>query len=211
MNRREVLAAAGVLLAGGLPGCNRAWRAAPGPGSTTPTDDAGASSDGTPSGTPDAELPPGHHAVAFSGILGESRIDPVGLHVRPGDTVVFRNTAGLELGAPHSTRAYHPDNGTALRVPGDAEPWRSPLLAPGQTFAVTLSVPGTYDYYCATHRVHGGVGRVVVGEPGGPAHEGSPPHGALPSGERIVAEGAVTYDDRADDDLRRNRSSATRP
>lgn len=155
----------------------------------------------TPSATDDGPVaesstPERRPTVAFSGILGESRIDPVGLAVAPGDTVVFRNDVGLELGAPHSTRAYHPANDAELRIPRDADPWHGPLMGPGETFAVALDVEGTYDYYCATHRVHGAVGRIDVGRPGGPAHGSDPPHGTLPSGRRIVERGTVGFEGR---------------
>jgi len=39
------------------------------------------------------------------------------------------------------------------------------------------------------------VGRVVVGEPGGPAEEGQPPDGELPDSQTVVDQGSVSYDE----------------
>ena len=63
--------------------------------------------------------------------------------------------------------------------------------------AVTLTVPGVYDYFCAPHEVAGMVGRIIVGRPGGPGTaapgEDVPPaaQAAFPSVQRIMAEGIV--------------------
>ncbi|MBX6322056.1 MAG: hypothetical protein IRY94_09535 [Rhodospirillaceae bacterium] len=91
--------------------------------------------------------------------------DPIGLFVEPGATirwVVHENV--------HTTAAYHPANDHhSLRIPETAQPWNSDYLVnPGDHFAVTLTVPGVYDYYCLPHEAAGMVGRIIVGEPGGP-------------------------------------------
>ncbi|HEU4647457.1 MAG TPA: plastocyanin/azurin family copper-binding protein [Gemmatimonadales bacterium] len=95
--------------------------------------------------------------------------DPVGILVEPGTTIrwVVRENV-------HTTTAYHPKNGHhSLRIPEGAEPWDSGFLVnPGDHFAVTLTVPGVYDFFCMPHEAAGMVGRVVVGKSGGP--------GALP-------------------------------
>jgi plastocyanin len=181
MDRREALRAAGVALGAGLAGCT----AVTDPGGPPPDDPGPAAEE--PSPTPSPAGP----TVTFQGILGEGHVEPIGLHVPPGATVTFRNVDGLQIEAPHSAYAYHPDNGTELRIPAAAAPWSSPLLAPGDTWEHTFTVEGTYDYYCETHRSHGEIGRLVVGAPGGPADGSSPDHGTLPSGRRIVEAGAV--------------------
>jgi len=57
--------------------------------------------------------------------------------------------------------------------PEAAAPWDSGFLVkPGDTFEVTFTVEGVYDYFCLPHEAAGMVGRIVVGRPGGP--------GALP-------------------------------
>lgn len=109
--------------------------------------------------------------------------DPVGLHVDPGDTVVWE----LESGA-HSSTAYED------RIPDGAETWDSGVLSEsGATFTRTFEVEGTYDYYCLPHRSNGMVGRVVVGAPGGPAEGSMPTDGLVPESDRIVREGSVSY------------------
>ena len=91
--------------------------------------------------------------------------DPVGLLIEPGATVRWVCDANV-----HSVSAYHPDNdGHSLRIPETAAPWASDYLQSGQEFAVTLTVPGAYDYYCTPHEAAGMVGRIIVGRPGGPA------------------------------------------
>ncbi len=91
--------------------------------------------------------------------------DPVGLYVEPGTTVrwIVRDNV-------HTTTAYHPRNDNhSLRIPKHALPWDSGFLVhPGDHFDVTLTEPGVYDYYCMPHEAAGMVGRIVVGEPGGP-------------------------------------------
>src|ERR1039457_548900 len=90
--------------------------------------------------------------------------DPVGLLIQPGPTVRFLCEANY-----HTTAAYHPANGGhSLRIPRTAQPWASDVLQPGETFEVTLNVPGVYDYFCAPHEAAGMVGRLIVGQPIGP-------------------------------------------
>ena len=91
--------------------------------------------------------------------------DPIGLFVEPGTTVRWVVEADV-----HTTTAYHPDNDLhALRIPEEAEPWDSGyLINPGDTFEVTLTAEGVYDYFCAPHELAGMVGRIIVGAPTGP-------------------------------------------
>ncbi|HET9582390.1 MAG TPA: plastocyanin/azurin family copper-binding protein [Gemmatimonadota bacterium] len=139
-----------------------------------------------------------------SDVLGSKVwFDPIGVWVEPGTTVRWVLEASV-----HSTTAYHPANaGHPLRIPEAAEPWDSGILTrPGETFEVTLTVPGIYDYYCIPHEAGGMVGRIVVGEPGdearpfvGTAEAGagdsrSVPEAArqaFPAVERIVREKMV--------------------
>src|SRR3954468_21808115 len=120
--------------------------------------------------------------------------DPIGLRIRPGTTVRWVVEANV-----HTTTAYHPANDYhPLRIPEGAEPWNSDyLVEPGQAFEVTPVVEGIYDYFCTPHEIAGMVGRIIVGQPGGP---GARPPGeevpaaarmAFPSIERIMAEGII--------------------
>ncbi|BCH25491.1 plastocyanin/azurin family copper-binding protein [Mesorhizobium sp. L-8-3] len=124
--------------------------------------------------------------------------DPVGILVKPGQTIRWINR---DPGNSHSTTAYSPENfDRPLRMPKGSRAWNSDLLLPGQTFSVTFTEKGVYDYYCIPHEHAGMVGRIVVGEP--------EPHGwmelagangelpgkalqAFPSVEDIMRKGAV--------------------
>jgi plastocyanin len=90
--------------------------------------------------------------------------DPVGLLLEPSQTVRWRCEANY-----HTTTAYHPANGgRSLRIPRDAKPWESGVLAPGESFEVTLTEEGVYDYCCEPHEQAGMVGRLIVGKAIGP-------------------------------------------
>jgi plastocyanin len=89
--------------------------------------------------------------------------DPVGLHIEPGQTIRWIN---LDPGNSHTATAYHPKNfERPLRIPEGAESWDSDYLLPDETFSVTLTVEGVYDFYCVPHEHAGMVGRIIVGQP----------------------------------------------
>lgn len=112
---------------------------------------------------------------------GEAQFfDPIGLFVEPGTTVTFENVSGF-----HNSESY--DN----RIPSAAGTWST---AVGETGEHTFDEPGTYDYYCQPHKTLGMVGRLVVGEPGGPAEGSMPPDGDVPDSQTIVDQGRVGYD-----------------
>ncbi|RXK50468.1 plastocyanin/azurin family copper-binding protein [Halorientalis pallida] len=126
---------------------------------------------------------------------GSYYFDPVGLHVQPGDTVTFVNASGS-----HSAATYSTDNDRAetRRIPEGARSFDSGVFEKqGATFSYTFATEGTYDYYCSPHKSLGMVGRIVCGEPGGPATEGSitdsPGSGVMPDSQKIVEEGAISY------------------
>ena len=88
--------------------------------------------------------------------------DPVGLHIQPGQTLRWTNQ---DKGNAHTVTAYHPAIfDRPQRIPDGAEPWDSDYLLSGESFSVTLTVPGVYDYYCLPHEHAGMVGRIVVGD-----------------------------------------------
>ena len=116
--------------------------------------------------------------IVMQGRGGGSHVwfDPIGLLVRPGQTVRWTNR---EAGNVHTATAYHPSNlDHALRIPRAALPWDSDYLMPGESFAVELTEPGVYDYFCIPHEHAGMVGRIVVGGPG--PDDGVRPDGDLP-------------------------------
>jgi len=122
--------------------------------------------------------------------------DPIGMLVQPGQTIRWTNR---DPGNSHTATAYHPDNaGHARRIPDGAEPWHSGYLLPDETFAVTLTVEGVYDYFCVPHEHAGMVGRIVVGRPTGPQPSGESARPipdvaqrAFPAIEDILRRGAV--------------------
>jgi plastocyanin len=89
--------------------------------------------------------------------------DPIGIHLQPGQTIKWTN---LDAGNSHTATAYHPDIfSRPLRIPEGAKPWNSDYLLPNESFSVTLTVEGVYDFFCIPHEHAGMVGRIVVGQP----------------------------------------------
>lgn len=166
---------------------------------------AGATAVGVGSGTAvgqddsaaDAEVEDGVYEVEMRSDGTEYIFDPIGLQVEPGDTVRWVMVSGA-----HSATAYAEGNATAAerRIPEGADPWNSETLTEtGAEFEYTFEEEGTYDYFCIPHKTLGMIGRVVCGEPGGPAEESENPDlGGLESGEYppsdvIVEQGSLAY------------------
>ena len=121
----------------------------------------------------------------------EYYFDPIGLFVESGTTVTWEIQAGS-----HSSTAYKKGNGPAsvTRIPDGAKAWDSGVLSQqGATYEHTFETTGTYDYFCIPHKSLGMVGRIVVGEPGGPAEGSMPPDGEVPESQTIVDQGTVSY------------------
>lgn len=115
--------------------------------------------------------------------MDNNYFDPIGLHVEPGTTVRFEIVAGS-----HSATAYE------NRIPIEASSFDSGLVSEG-TFEHTFDTSGTYDYYCQPHKSRGMVGRIVVGEPDGPAEESPIPDGDVPDSETIIQQGTISIDE----------------
>ena len=195
MNRRTFLETASVAVAGGMVGLA---------GCTAPTNEGTETTDGR-EGTPTAATG-GEATTAGAGGEGgatntvqmvtdgdQHYFDPIGLFVESGETITFRIESGV-----HSSTAYAEGTGgaTTTRIPEGAEPWNSgTLVQQGATFEHTFEVAGTYDYFCIPHKALGMVGRIVVDEPGGPAAGSMPPDGEVPTGERIVEERVVSFEE----------------
>lgn len=131
---------------------------------------------------------PTTHEVAMITEGSDFIFDPIGLHIQPGDTVTWV----LESGT-HTSTAYED------RIPEGAEAWDSGNMSQeGAEFSHTFEQEGTYDYYCTPHKQLGMIGRIVVGEPGGPAEEDTPPDtpptsGEFPSSDIIVDQGSLAF------------------
>ncbi|WP_328821441.1 halocyanin [Natronorubrum halalkaliphilum] len=92
---------------------------------------------------------------------GDEHVDPPVVHLVDGGTVEWVANDG-----DHEIAAYHPDShGTQQRIPGDAEPWTSGELAPGDSFDRIFDVEGVFDYVSTPYESEGAVGSIVVGWP----------------------------------------------
>jgi plastocyanin len=88
---------------------------------------------------------------------------PLGLLIEPGTSLRFTNR---DPGNSHTATAYDPAIlDRQRRIPAGAAPWDSDFLLPDQSYDVTLTVPGVYDFYCQPHEHAGMVGRIIVGRP----------------------------------------------
>jgi plastocyanin len=135
------------------------------------------------------------HTVQMVTEGGSYYFDPVGLYVNPGDTVEWVIQSGA-----HSSTSYSPDNPNASTrlIPQDAQSWDSGIIeGSGASFSYTFNVTGTYDYYCIPHKTLGMVGRIVCGQPGGPATNQPIPNdvggGTMPDSQTIVKKGSLSY------------------
>ncbi|TAU35275.1 hypothetical protein ELI43_37370 [Rhizobium leguminosarum] len=89
--------------------------------------------------------------------------DPIGVLIKPGQMIRWINQ---NPGNSHTTTAYHPTNfGKPFRIPEAANSWDSDYLLPDESFSVTFTEQGVYDYYCIPHEHAGMVGRIIVGKP----------------------------------------------
>ena len=95
------------------------------------------------------------------------RFEPVRITVDAGQTVVFSNTSDES----HTVTAYDDDlpSGADYFASGgfaDEEAARDSvsegLLESGEEFEVTLTEPGTYEYFCIPHEASGMKGTIVV-------------------------------------------------
>lgn len=88
--------------------------------------------------------------------------EPVTLRVRPGETVVWRNTSDVV----HTVTA-DPEKVAAranVQLPEGAAPFDSGDMAPGAEFRHTFTVPGEYRYVCVPHEIAGRMLGVVIVE-----------------------------------------------
>jgi plastocyanin len=126
--------------------------------------------------------------------------DPIGVHIWPGQTVRWTNR---DPGNSHTVTSYHPEIfERPLRIPAAAKPWNSDYLLPNESFSLTFTIEGVYDYYCVPHEHAGMVGRIVVGALADVDSVAATPEAGLtalpaaalngfPSAEEIIAKGVV--------------------
>ena len=85
--------------------------------------------------------------------------DPAGLHVEPGDVVLFSAET-----PDHAVAAYHERHGRQNRVPDSVGPITAPQIPVGGSWRYRFETEGVYDFYCPPHQVFGMVMRVVVSD-----------------------------------------------
>ncbi|PGF14639.1 halocyanin [Natrinema sp. CBA1119] len=185
MERRSLLQIVGTAATGGvtiLAGCSRSSNKNGDTGSTTDIQESNSNSGGSDRAS---------NTVQMVTEGDNHYFDPIGLFVGSGDTVAFK----LQSGA-HSATAYKGGNKlvSETRFPEDAKAFTSKTLTKqGATYTHTFQEPGTYDYFCIPHKSQGMVGRIVVGEPGGPAEGSMPPDGDVPESQIITNQNSVSY------------------
>ena len=176
MERRQLIKTAGIISTGGvtsLAGCTSSENGN-GDSQSTGTDNSGDS-----------------NTVLMLTEGSEYYFDPIGLFVEAGETVTFE----IESGS-HSATAYSEDTSSAsvTRIPDGAAAFNSEILSEqGATYEHTFETTGTYDYFCIPHKTLGMVGRIIVGEAGGPAEGSMPPDGNVPESQTIIDQEAVSY------------------
>ncbi|KAL6861347.1 hypothetical protein ACP4OV_017047 [Aristida adscensionis] len=82
--------------------------------------------------------------------------EPQEFTVKSGETITFKNNAGF----PHNVVFDEDEVPSGVDVGKISQ--EEYLNAPGETFSVTLTVPGTYSFYCQPHQGAGMVGKVTV-------------------------------------------------
>lgn len=110
----------------------------------------------------------------------EAYFEPTGLAVESGDVVQFTLTSPA-----HTVSAYHPQLGRQRRVPEGVAPFSSPLLPGGSFWLYRFEEPGVYDLLCAPHELYGMAMRVVV-------DGGETEFGPVESPGRRAPEGTAT-------------------
>lgn len=138
------------------------------------------------------------HTIGMHTEGGSYYFDPIGLYIKPGDTVRWINKSG-----GHSATSYtgnNPSYSGPQLIPESAEPWNSGVLnQPNATFTHTFRTKGTYNYYCIPHKTLGMVGKIVCGAPGGPGEKQSipssdePEEGLLPPSRAIVNKKNISF------------------
>ena len=93
-----------------------------------------------------------------------ARFEPEELVITVGQTVEWINTSDIEHTATcdPEQNPFKKTRPELITLPGGAEPWGSELLAPGERFSHTFTVPGEYHYICFPHVLSGMQGVIRV-------------------------------------------------
>jgi plastocyanin len=95
-------------------------------------------------------------SVKVLGTSSDSRFEPRIVHVSPGDVIRFDVKEGM-----HTVTAYHPDNRRELGIPEEAASFDSGILTAGQSWLLTITHTGEYNYFCMPHERLGHVGKII--------------------------------------------------
>ncbi|XP_057774105.1 plastocyanin-like [Salvia miltiorrhiza] len=83
---------------------------------------------------------------------------PQNFEVAAGEEIVFKNNAGF----PHNVVFDEDEVPAGVDVAKISMSEEDLLNAKGETYAVKLTAPGTYSFYCSPHQGAGMVGKVTV-------------------------------------------------
>ncbi|NBH36833.1 plastocyanin [Clostridiaceae bacterium] len=83
---------------------------------------------------------------------------PQNFEIASGEKIVFKNNAGF----PHNVVFDEDEVPAGVDVAKISMSEEDLLNAKGETYAVTLTAPGTYSFYCSPHQGAGMVGKVTV-------------------------------------------------
>ncbi|KAH0470485.1 hypothetical protein IEQ34_000208 [Dendrobium chrysotoxum] len=103
------------------------------------------------------------NALAFDVLLGGNdgslAFVPSAFSVKAGEQIVFtNNNEGFSHNVMFDEKKVPP--GVVASAISMKEQER--LIAPGETYAVSLTVKGTYTFYCSEHQKDGMVGKVTI-------------------------------------------------
>jgi len=92
--------------------------------------------------------------------MGLASFDPVVIHIKPGETVDFRNTAIVVHTVTDDLNLA--GNVKDAAAPAGAAPFNSGDIPPGEIYTRTFTQPGIYRYFCTHHESDGMVARIIV-------------------------------------------------
>jgi len=100
----------------------------------------------------------GAHAadIKLGADSGALVFEPSAVTIKAGDSVTFKNNAGF----PHNI--VFDEDAVPEGVKADAISHEDYLNAPGETYTVKLTTPGTYGFYCEPHQGAGMAGKITV-------------------------------------------------
>jgi plastocyanin len=101
-----------------------------------------------------------HDEIAVA-MTDEMRFDPDPVTVVAGATIRFENSSArfVHTATCDPALARDPAN---VALPTGADAWDSGNVAPGESWSITLDIPGEYRYVCLPHELAGMTGTIVV-------------------------------------------------